>query len=123
MTKPEVKKEKKETVSPVQEAPVTLDPKEIVTFTIANLTDVTSTGKRIPEMEFHYRPPGAPADELPKKYRVFFGGKPNKAPREVVEHLKSRKYDVYKDYKNPETGDVYPVKSGEEPRFMVSEIG
>ena len=92
------------------------EPVKMVKFTIANLQDMVADGKIIPEMSFHYGNP-------PKTYRVLFNGKLNEAPLEVVEHLKTRAYDQYKPFKDPDTGDAYMVKDGVMPRFMISIVG
>lgn len=100
------------------------DPKKrIVKFTIANLKDTDMTGAMIPILEFHYRPAGAPTDELPTKYKLLCGGEHvNEAPLEVVEFLKSRVYDKYENRKDPRTQEVYPVRVGSDHRFMVTII-
>jgi len=61
------------------------DGQEMVRYTVANLVDKTVDGKNLLDFEFHYRRSGAPAEEVPTKYRVIFGGKINKAPRESRE--------------------------------------
>lgn len=97
------------------------DGQEIVKFTVANLVDKTVDGKNLTDFEFHYRRAGSSAMEVPTKYRVIFGGKINKAPREVVNHLKKLAYDQYDQRKN-DVGETLVVKTGEQPRFMVSEV-
>ena len=97
------------------------DGQEIVRFTVANLVDKTVDGKNLLDFEFHYRRCGASAEEVPTKYRVIFGGKINKAPREVVNHLKKLAYDQY-DQKKNDVGETYVAKVGEQSRFMVSEV-
>lgn len=100
------------------------DPKEIVRFAIANLTDIqASNGKSIPSFEFHYRPVGAPAEELPTKYKITFGGTINELPREVLNHLRKKCHYPRYEMHQAENGDVYPVQVGVEPRFMITEVG
>ena len=96
--------------------------RELVRFTVVNLVDKTVDGQNLLDMEFNYRPIGAAAGEVPRKYRILLNGKVNEAPREVMEHLKSREYLKYRQHKDEQTGDVYMVVDRMEPRFMVSEV-
>jgi len=96
--------------------------KELVKFKLFSSTELLAGGKIIPAVEFFFRAPGAPADEMPKYYKFFLGKEVNEAPREVFEHIQKLAYDQYEQHEDPRTKDVYLVKSGSETRFEVAAV-
>jgi len=112
-----------ETIPP--QAPTGDHGAEIVKFKCFTTTEMTVKGKMLPDMSFSFRRKGAPADEMPNRYRVIFGGFVNEAPRYVVEHLEGLYYPKYEQYKDPATGDVILVENTNEKemRFNIAIVG
>ena len=107
----------------VQAAPLPA-PKQ-VRVVVTNLLDRTVAGNLLDDLSFHYRGPGDTGE--PKQYKLLLNVE-EVIPKDVADHLKSLGYDQYRQHevRDPGTGRImesYPVRIGQQARFMVTVVG